>query len=45
MKKKTVEELLIPLSEYATVSQDVTLKEAIEALKKALFLAERLWGY
>jgi CBS domain-containing protein len=30
-----MEELMIPISEYATVSQDVTLKEAIEALKNA----------
>ncbi len=34
MKTKTVEELMIPLSEYATVSQEATLKEAIEALEK-----------
>ena len=35
MKTKTVEALMIPLSEYATVSQEATLKEAIEALDNA----------
>lgn len=33
MTTKTVEELMTPLSEYATVSQDATLKEAIIALE------------
>ncbi len=35
MKKKTVEELMIPLSEYATVSEGATMKDAIDALEKA----------
>lgn len=35
MKSFTVADLMIPLSEYATVSQDATLYEAILALEKA----------
>jgi len=30
-----VKELMVPLSEYATVSEDATLKEAVAALKKS----------
>ncbi len=35
MKTKTIEDLMIPLAEYATVSQEATLKEAVLALEKA----------
>ena len=35
MKSKTVKELMIPLSEYAVVSEDATLYEAVAALEKA----------
>ena len=35
MKTKMVKELMIPLSEYATVSKEATLHEAVMALKKA----------
>ena len=35
MTTKIVEELMTPLSEYASVSQDATLKEAITALENA----------
>lgn len=35
MKGRTVENLMIPLAEYATVSENATLKEAIEALEEA----------
>ena len=35
MKTKRVKELMVPLSEYATASQDATLSEAVSALKKA----------
>lgn len=35
MKSFTVADLMIPLSEYATVSEDATLYEAILALEKA----------
>lgn len=35
MKSFTVSDLMIPLSEYATVSEDATLYEAILALEKA----------
>jgi len=35
MKAKKVKELMIPLSDYATVSQDASLADAIKALKKA----------
>lgn len=35
MKDKTVKDLMIPLSEYATVSIDATLFDAVQALKKA----------
>ena len=35
MKNLHVKDLMIPLAEYATVSQDATLFDAIQALKKA----------
>jgi CBS domain-containing protein len=35
VKRKTVEELMVPVSEYATVSQDATLKDAVLELEKA----------
>lgn len=35
MKTKLVKNLMIPLSEYATVSEDVTLSEAVAALKQS----------
>jgi CBS domain-containing protein len=35
MKSYTVNELMVPLSEYATVSEDATLLEAVLALEKA----------
>jgi CBS domain-containing protein len=35
MKKMTVQELMVPLSDYATVSEDATLEEAIISLEKA----------
>ena len=35
MKKKAVRDLMVPLSEYATVSEDATLYEAVNALEKA----------
>ena len=35
MKSYTVSELMVPLSEYATVSEDATLHEAVLALEKA----------
>ncbi len=35
MKAKKVSELMIPISDYATVSQDATLADAIKALKTA----------
>ena len=35
MEKTTVKEFMVPLSEYATVSENATLIEAIKALKKA----------
>lgn len=35
MKSFTVADLMVPLSEYATVSEDATLYEAIQALEKA----------
>jgi CBS domain-containing protein len=35
MKTLAVKELMVPLSEYATVSEDATLLEAVMALKKA----------
>lgn len=35
MKTKTVKELMVPLSEYATVSQDSTLLEAVATLEQA----------
>ncbi|MGD9209708.1 MAG: CBS domain-containing protein, partial [Desulfobacteraceae bacterium] len=35
MKHRTIKELMVPISEYATVSDDATLFEAIEALKAA----------
>ena len=35
MKSKTVKDLMVPLSEYATVSEKATLFEAVMALKKA----------
>lgn len=35
MKKKTVKDLMVPLSEYAAVSDEATLFEAVLALEKA----------
>jgi CBS domain-containing protein len=35
LDSKTVKDLMVPLSEYATVSEDATLKEAVTALRKA----------
>ena len=35
MKSKLVKDLMVPLSGYATVSEDATLREAVLALKKA----------
>lgn len=35
METTLVKELMVPLSEYATVSEDATLKEAVAALKKS----------
>ena len=35
MKSKQVKDIMVPLSEYATVSEDATLKEAVKALKKS----------
>ena len=35
MKTKLVKDLMIPLSEYATVSEDATLHEAVAALKQS----------
>jgi CBS domain-containing protein len=35
VSSKTIKDLMVPLSEYATVSQDATLREAVLALKKA----------
>ena len=35
MDTKLVKDLMVPLSEYATVSQDATLSEAVFALKQA----------
>jgi CBS domain-containing protein len=35
MEKKTVKDLMVPLDEYATVSQDATLYEAVLALERA----------
>jgi CBS domain-containing protein len=35
MKSKKVKDLMVPLSEYATISQEATLYEAIMALEKA----------
>jgi CBS domain-containing protein len=35
MKHTMVKELMVPLAEYATVSEDATLPEAIHALEKA----------
>lgn len=35
MKPKLIKELMVPLKEYASVSQDATLMEAVAALKKA----------
>jgi CBS domain-containing protein len=34
MKIKTVKELMVPLSEYTTVSEDTTLYEAVKALEE-----------
>jgi len=33
MKTQTIKELMVPLSDYATVSKDATLKEALRALE------------
>lgn len=35
MKTKMVKDLMVPLSEYATVQEDATLHDAVTALKKA----------
>jgi hypothetical protein len=35
MKYTKVKDLMIPLSEYATASEDATLNEAVLALEKA----------
>jgi CBS domain-containing protein len=35
VKTKLVKDLMVPLSEYATVSQDATLSEAVAALRQA----------
>lgn len=35
MKAKLVKDLMVPLSEYATVSEDATLHEAVVALKQS----------
>lgn len=35
MKHRSVKELMVPISEYATVSEEATLAQAIDALKKA----------
>ncbi len=35
MKIKTARELMVPLEKYATVSEDATLKDAVDALEKA----------
>jgi len=35
MKKKLVKELMVPLAEYATVSEDATLLDTVIALEKA----------
>ena len=35
MKKKIVKELMVPLAEYATVSEEATLFEAVMALERA----------
>ena len=32
---KIVKEIMVPLSDYPTVSEDATLKDAVEALEKA----------
>lgn len=35
MKTKSVKDLMVPLSDYATVSEDATLNEAVAALKQS----------
>ncbi|PIE67271.1 MAG: hypothetical protein CSA23_04745 [Deltaproteobacteria bacterium] len=35
MRTKSVQDLMIPISEYVTVSQDATLNEAVAALKQS----------
>ncbi|MFZ5564904.1 MAG: HPP family protein [Thermodesulfobacteriota bacterium] len=35
MEEKKVKDLMVPIAEYATVSEDATLKEALAALEKA----------
>ena len=35
MKRFLVKDLMVPISEYATVSQGSTLSEAVSALEKA----------
>ncbi len=35
MREKTVKEVMIPLSDYATISEDATLKEAIKELHES----------
>jgi Mg/Co/Ni transporter MgtE len=35
VKKILVKDVMVPLSEYATVSQDATLSEAVQVLKRA----------
>ena len=35
MKKTAIKDLMVPIEEYATVSADATLSEAIQALERA----------
>jgi CBS domain containing-hemolysin-like protein len=35
VKAKLVKDLMVPLSEYATVSEDATLSDAVAALKQS----------
>ncbi|MBU1276499.1 MAG: CBS domain-containing protein [Proteobacteria bacterium] len=35
MKTKSVKEIMVPLGEYATITQDATLFEAVQALEKS----------
>lgn len=40
MRTVTVKELMVPLKEYATVSQEATMREAVHALEKAQMTLE-----